>query len=515
MSSNAPSGPRDTTELLSREELQSIIEFLAHDLLEGRAPGTRGGRLSELYLQSLFKLLGFRPGIDGAYLQPFRMKGYTSRNVMVGVPGLELGSPDDVMGVQVRDVSGFSVEGEAVFAGFGIRTSLFGWDDFKSHDVRGKVLIVRANDPGHYDPSLFEGPALTYFGRWSYKIEEARRAGARAILIVHTDESAGYDWGVVERSWGRENVFLPSSLENELEFQGWIREESFRRLLATKGLSLDELYRDTLKGTFEPVPLGMSIRIRGENEFRTLEASNVVAEIPGRSARRIVLSAHIDHIGHRPDEPGDNVFNGAIDNGSAVAALVLAAKALNAFREELPYTITVLACTAEEGGLLGSYHYVQNTDRSELVANVNFESTPVWERSRSVMGVGARYSTLEDHLKEIAAEEGLRYSEFSRTDQGFFYRSDQFPFARHGIPAVWISAGEDFESGRDHLGEFLRNTYHTVRDDFDPSWELEALRQTVRCAVMLVERIGRSPEPPRWTTRLPFPTGTRRIADGP
>ena len=515
MISNAPSGPRDTTDLLSKEELQSIIEFLADDLLEGRAPGTRGGRLSELYLQSLFKLLGFRPGIDDGYLQPFRMKGYTSRDVTVGVPGLELGSPDDVMGVQVRDVSDFSVEGEAVFAGFGIRTPLFGWDDFKSHDVRGKVLIVRANDPGHYDPSLFEGPALTYFGRWSCKIEEARRAGARAILIVHTDESAGYDWGVVERSWGRENVFLPSSLENGLEFQGWIREESLRRLLATRGLSLEELYRDTLKETFEPVPLGVSIRIWGENEFRTLEASNVVAEIPGRSARRIVLSAHIDHIGHRPDEPGDNVFNGAIDNGSAVAALVLAAKALNAFREELPYTITLLACTAEEGGLLGSYYYVQNSDRSKLVANVNFESTPVWERSRSVMGVGARYSTMEDHLKEIAAEEGLLYSEFSRTDQGFFYRSDQFPFARHGIPAVWISAGEDFESGRDHFGEILRNTYHTVRDDFDPGWELEALRQTVRCAVMLVERIGRSPEPPRWTTRLPFPTETRRIAVGP
>jgi len=513
--SSGPRDPRELVELTSREELQSVAEFLAHDLLEGRAPGTRGGRLSELYMQSLFKLLGFRPGIDGAYLQPFEMKGFTSRNVTVGVPGLELGSPDDVMGVQVRDVSDFSVKGEAVFAGFGIRTPLFGWDDFKSRDVRGKVLIVRANDPGHYDPSLFEGASVTYFGRWSYKIEEARRAGARAILIVHTDDSAGYDWGVVERSWGRENVFLPSSLENDLEFQGWIREESLRRLLATKGLSLEELYRDTLKETFEPVPLGVSIRIKGENEFRTLEASNVVAEIPGRSARRIVLSAHIDHIGHRPDEPGDNVFNGAIDNGSAVAALVLTAKALNAFREELPYTITVLACTAEEGGLLGSYHYVQNSDLSELVANVNFESTPVWERSRSVMGVGARYSTLEDHLKEIAAEEGLRYSEFSRTDQGFFYRSDQFPFARHGIPAVWISAGEDFESGHDHFGEFLRNTYHTVRDDFDPGWELEALRQTVRCAVMLVERIGRSPESPRWKTRLTFPTETRRIAVGP
>lgn len=515
MGSDGPRDPREFVDLTSREELQSVVEFLAHDLLEGRAPGTRGGRLSELYMQSLFKLLDLRPGIDGGYLQPFRMKGYTTRHVAVGVPGLELRSPDDVMGVQARDETSLDVEAEAVFVGFGIRTPLFGWDDFKSRDVRGKVLIVRANDPGHYDPSLFEGGALTYFGRWSYKIEEARRAGARAILIVHTDESAGYDWGVVERSWGRENVFLPSSLENDLEFQGWIREESLRRLLATKGLSLDDLYRDTLKETFEPVPLGMSIRITGENEFRTLEASNVVAEIPGRSARRIVLSAHIDHIGHQPDQPGENVFNGAIDNGSAVAAMVLAAKALNAFREELPYTITLLACTAEEGGLLGSYHYVRNTDRSNILANVNFESTPVWERSRSVMGVGARYSTLEDDLKAIAEEEGIRYSEFSRTDQGFFYRSDQFPFARYGIPAVWISAGEDFESGRDHFGEFLGSTYHTVRDDFDPGWELEALRQTVRCAVMLVERIGRSPEPPRWKTRLTFPTETRRIAVGP
>ena len=201
MGSHGARDPRELIDLTSREELQSVVEFLAHDLLEGRAPGTRGGRLSELYMQSLFKLLGLRPGIDGGYLQPFQMKGYTSRSMTVGVSGLELRSPDDVMGVQVRDESAFSVEGEAVFAGFGIRTPLFGWDDFKEHDVRGKVLIVRANDPGHYDPSLFEGAALTYFGRWIYKIEEARRAGARAILIVHTDESAGYDWGVAERSW--------------------------------------------------------------------------------------------------------------------------------------------------------------------------------------------------------------------------------------------------------------------------------------------------------------------------
>lgn len=509
MSDSAADAARDRTDRFSREEMQSVVEFLAHDLMEGRAPGTRGGRLTELYVQSVFKLMGLRPGVNGGYLQPFELAGFTTRDLAVSVLGAEVAGSGHVIGAYTGDEAAFTLEGEAVFIGFGIRTPIFDWDDLKSADLRGKVVIVRASDPGHWDRSLFEGGTLTYFGRSLAKFEAAQRAGARAVLLIHTVDSTGADWGLLQRSWETENVFLPSSLAGSLEFRGVIREESLRRLLAARGLDLETLYEGTLTREFVPVPLGFPMAIAGRNESRRIEAANVVAEIPGRSDRRIVLSAHIDHIGQVPGQAEGGVYNGAIDNGSAVAALVLCARALNEVRETLPHTITLLACGAEEGGLLGSTYFVQRADRKSILACVNFESTPVWGRSNGIMAVGARFSTLGDLIQGIARDEGLSCSEGSMAEQGFFYRSDQFPFARYGIPAVWLSAGEEFASGVNHLKEFFSTTYHTVRDDFDPTWELEALRQTVRLAVMLVERIGRSPEPPRWKSRLAFPTEER------
>jgi Zn-dependent M28 family amino/carboxypeptidase len=497
---------RNRADRLTRAEMQSVIEFLSDDLLEGRAPGERGGRLAEIYVRSLYKFMGLPPASGSDNLQSFPLKGFTTKSLRLQVVDQELKHQEDVVGGCPRQEDTFALEGEAVFVGFGIRTPLWNWDDFKGTDLRDKVLLVRVNDPGHFVPTLFEGQSMTYFGRWRYKIEEAARLGAKAILLIHTDDTAGYGWNIVSNSWAKENLYLPASLENNLQFRGWIREESLKRLLALKGMPLEDLYAKSLNKDFHPIPLGWNVKISGQNSFRTLSTSNVIAEIPGKSAHRIVLSAHIDHLGKKESLAGDSIFNGAIDNGSAVAALLLTAKILKDLEKELPYTMTFLACQAEEAGLLGATYYVKQTDRSELVANINFESTPVWEKSGSLMGVGARFSTLEDMLREIAGEEKLQYADFSLSNQGFFYRSDQFPFAQNGIPAIWISAGEDFTSGKNHLKDyFVGGDYHTVKDEYHADWELESLRQTVRLALALIEKIGASKEPPRWKTRLTFP----------
>jgi Zn-dependent M28 family amino/carboxypeptidase len=492
---------QDRCDKLARGQLQSVIEFLSADALEGRAPGTRGGELAEMYMHGLFKQLGL-----ASRFQPFTLQGFQLNALSVSAGGRELAFGEDTVGSYVRAETEFSLEGDAVFVGFGIRTSLWNWDDYKKSDLRGKILLVRVNDPGLFIPQIFDGSALTYFGRWTYKIEEAARAGAAAILLIHTTPTAGYDWQVVKNSWSGEELYLPASLENDLKFRGWIRELSLKSLLAENKIDLESLYRKSLSRKFRPVDLGFKIRISGSNTFRRLETRNVVGEIPGRSGKNIVLSAHIDHLGRNGQLDGDQIFNGAIDNGSAVAALALVAKIFADSGKELHYGLTFLACQGEEAGLLGSKYFVASSEPEKIAANINFESTPVWEKSLDAFAEGARFSTLEEAVRLVAAAQGMGYSRFSLTDQGFFYRSDQFPFAQAGIPAIWLSAGEKSASGRNRIAEFFKGgAYHTVKDEYDPAWELESLRQTVKLAVGLIGHLNLTRESPRWKARLTFP----------
>ena len=489
---------------ISRAEMESVSEMLGHDLFEGRAPGTRGGDLAEVAVKGMFKLLDLAPGNGDSYLQPFLMKGFSNKGFTMKVNGIDLRYKDDVVGTFSLEQEEVSLEAEAVFVGFGITTGIWDWDDYKDVDVRDRIVITRVNDPGMLDASIFEGKTLTYFGRWTYHIEEAARRGAAGILLVHTDESAGYGWHVVQNSWTGEELFIDSDLQNDLKFRGWIREGSLAEILSTTAHSLESLYEKNGERDFQPVFPGLRININGRNTFREVQNNNVVAMIPGKVEDRIVLSAHIDHLGMDPAKGGDNIYNGAIDNGTAVGAMMLTAKILKEFQEELYYSVTVLGCNAEESGLLGSRYYAQNTDLSTVVANINFESTPVWDASKSVMGIGARFSDLEEMIRELAAEDGLDYSEFSLSNQGLFYRSDQFSFARYGVPSVWISAGEEEVNGERTYTEFWGGDYHTVDDEFDPGWELEGMRQTVRYALLLVDRINRNRIPPEMKDDLPF-----------
>ena len=508
-----PSTLEERVKNLSKAEMQSVIEFLGDDLLEGRAPGTRGGNLAELYMKSLFKFMDLAPGAGDNYLQPFKLIGFTIDRLAVTAAGVKLDYPEDIVGTFTRSSgangenrSEFQLEAEAVFVGFGIKAGLWNWDDYKKTDVKDKIVITRVNDPGMFIPGIFEGNILTYFGRWIYHIEEAARQGAAGILLIHTDETAGYDWNVVKNSWSGEELFLESGLKNNLKFRAWVKESSLRKVLAAKKINLDQLYKKSLTRRFQPVNLGFTVRINGTNSSRELLNNNVAATIPGKSKKKIVLSAHIDHLGMVPGSPGDNIFNGAIDNGSAVASMMMTAKILKEFQKDLYYTIVVLACNAEESGLLGSRFYVQNVpDRENIIANINFESTPVWGKTSDFMAVGARFSTLEDMLKDIVEKEGLEYSYFSMVNQGFFYRSDQFSFARYNIPALWISAGENDDSGEKKYPRFWKTDYHTVRDQYNPRWPLEGMKQTVKMTLLLIDRLNKTKEEPKWKGRLTFP----------
>lgn len=491
---------------LSSEEMQSVMEFLGDDLLEGRAPGTRGGDLAERYMRSLFKFLGLAPAVNGSYFQPFKLKGFTMKELTVTAAGIDLNYLDDVVGTYTREEAEFQLEAGAVFVGFGTAAGLWKWDDFKNVDVTGKIIIARVNDPGMFIPGIFEGKVLTYYGRWKYHIEEASRRGAAGILLIHTDESAGYGWDVVKNSWTGEEPYLESEITGNLKFRAWIKESSLRKVLETRKINLDKLYAKSLDRRFKPVDLGFTIKVEGKNDFRDIMNNNVAAEIPGKSKQRIVLSAHIDHLGMDPRAEGDNIYNGAIDNGSAVAAMMMTAKILKEFQGDLYYTVVFLACNAEESGLLGSKYYVQNIpDRENIITNINFESTPVWGKSSDFMAVGGRFSTLEDMLKVILEKEGLNYSYFSMVNQGFYYRSDQYSFARYNIPAIWISAGEEDDSGERKYPRFWKTDYHTVRDEYNPEWPLEGMRQTIKMTLLLIDHLNKTKEIPKWKRQLTFP----------
>jgi hypothetical protein len=490
---------------LTKAEMQSVVEFLSHDLIEGRAPGTRGGNISELYMKTLFKFMNLEPGEKRSYLQPFKLRGFSIEELELTANGVKLDYIEDIMGSYVRDEEEFELEAEAVFVGFGIIAPLWKWDDYNGVDVKDKFVITRINDPGIFRPDKFENKTLTYYGRWTYHIEEAARRGAAGILLIHTDRTAGYNWNVVKNSWSGEELFLESGLNNLLKFRGWIKESSLKKILRAKKIDIKELYRQSLKKKFKPIDLGFKIKVKGKNSFREVLNHNVVAEIPGKSGKRIVISAHIDHFGKNVKLKGDNIFNGAIDNGTAVASLAMTAKILKQFQKDLYYTTTFLVCNAEEAGLLGSKYYVQNTNKENIIANINFESTPVWEKAKSIMGIGARFSTFEDMLILLAKKEKIGYTEFSMSGQGFFYRSDQFPFAQHNIPSIWISAGEDDESGQNKYLDFWQNKYHTVKDEYDPQWPLDAMKQTIKFALLLVDLMNKTKEEPRWKRGLTFP----------
>lgn len=494
---------------LSRDEMRAVIQFLSSDLLEGRAPGTRGGELAEAYLESLFQLLGLQPGQGSGYRQPFVLKGFETHDPAARCGGVPLEPGRDFMLAYLRDEAQFRFDAEAVFVGFGIHAPAYEWDDFKDADVRGKLVFVRVNDPGLFDPARFNGRRMTYFGRWRYKVEEAARRGAAGIVLIHTDATAGYGWDVVRHSWSGEEFCLPADLDNNLRLRGWITEAALRQVLNREGLDLDALYRQSLRPDFRPVPLRGRFTLTGRNSFRQFQTSNIIGEIPGQTGRRIVVSAHIDHLGMARTGDGDRIFNGAVDNGSAVATMVLVAKRLAERSEPLRHTITFLACQAEEAGLLGTRYYVDHADTAAIVANLNLESVPVREAARDFHGIGAEHSTLGELLCDVLAAEGLAMTRSFLEEQGFYFRSDQFSFALRGIPAVMLMPGTDYPSGVNHQADYFRLRYHTVDDEFRPEWELDGVRQAVQVTVRMIEAIDRAAEPPAMKPVKVFPITPR------
>lgn len=499
-------------------KLRAHIKFLADDLLEGRGPGSRGGMLAAKYIAAQFEALGLEPAAaNRSYFQQVQMIGSrpdpsTKLTIKSGAGDTELKFGDDFVGGTDLEQTEIPVGGDIIFVGYGVSAPENNWDDYKGLDVRGKIVMIMVNDPPATpsEPNLFGGNALTYYGRWTYKYEEAARRGAAGAILIHTDQSAGYGWGVVRNSWGGERFGLvPEAGAPFLKFKSWVTDAAARRIAQMGGYNLDQLRQSAASRSFRPVALNTKVEATLRSQVQRLTSPNVVAIYRGNDPtlknEYVVFSSHWDHLGVRPDQSGDNIYNGAVDNATGVAGMLAIAKAFNELNIKPRRSVFFIATTAEEQGLLGAEYYIRHplVPIAQTVANINLDSMNVLGKTTDITPLGAERSTLGKFIEEVAKENNLTISPDARPEQGSFYRSDHFPFAKGGVPAINFKPGTKFVGHHDKWGEeqfldYNQHRYHQPSDEYSPNWDFSGLAQQARLAFQLGLRVANANETPQW-----------------
>jgi Zn-dependent M28 family amino/carboxypeptidase len=523
-------GTADAISVMSAESMMGHISRLSSDGFEGRGPGTAGEDSTVAYLIDQFTSLGLAPGNpDGGFEQGVDLIGLTpvaTANFRINGAPFEMRWPDDYVATTLRQVPSVEVtNSDIVFVGYGVVAPEYQWDDYKDVDVRGKTIVMLVNDPPVPDPtdstqldqSVFNGKAMTYYGRWTYKYEIAAEKGAAAALIVHETGPAGYPYAVVLAGWGREsiNVVAEDGNAGRAAVEGWITVDKARQLLQTAGLDFDALKASARSRDFRPVALKGTASIRVENTLRTMRSRNVIAKLEGSDPELrneyLVYTAHWDHLGRDTTRAGDQIFNGALDNASGTAALLELAKGFKALPTAPKRTVLFLAVTAEEQGLLGAKYYAANPlyplDRT--VANINIDGINQWGRTRDVVVVGYGNSTLDDILAEAAAEQGRVLAPDPESEKGFFYRSDHFEFAKKGVPALYTDSGTEFLDkptgyGQSKREEYTANDYHKPSDEVKPDWDLSGAVEDLALMFNVGYRVAQSPTWPEWKPGTEF-----------
>ncbi len=503
---------------IEENKLRAHVKFLADDLLEGRGPGSRGGMLAAKYIAAQFEALGLEPAAaDRTYFQHVQMIGSrpdpsTKLTIKSGAGDAEFKFNDDFVGGTDLEQTEVPVSGEIVFVGYGVNAPENKWDDYKGVDVRGKILLMMVNDPPPTpsEPNLFGGQALTYYGRWTYKYEEAARRGAAGAILIHTNQSAGYAWSVVRNSWGAERFgLLPDANTPTLKLKSWVTEEAARRMAQIGGHNLDQLRQSAASRGFKPVTLNARVDLTLRSQVQRLTSPNVVAIYRGNDPtlknEYVVYSAHWDHLGIRPDQPGDNIYNGAIDNATGIAGMLAIAKAFNGLAIKPRRSALFIATTAEEQGLLGAEYYVRHplVPAAQTVANINLDSMNALGQTTDITPLGSDRSTLGKFIEEVAKENNVTISPDARPEQGSFYRSDHFPFAKAGIPAVSLKPGTKFVGHNEKWGEeqfedYSKHRYHQPADEYSPNWDFGGMVQQTRLAFLIGLRVANASETPQW-----------------
>jgi Zn-dependent M28 family amino/carboxypeptidase len=501
------------------DEIMAHIRYLSSDQLEGRAVGTKGIETAARYQEDYFRTMGLEPAFGTSYRQTFPLKGSRPdprATLEVVGPGAALAPVlgDEFVIETAREDAPAEAAGELVYVGHLIQAPERSWDDIKGLDLAGKVLLVEINEPGNRPGGVFDGEDMTYYGRWTYKFEKAGELGAAGALIIHDTQGAAYGWDVLRASWRNESFFLPDRAPRLL-FQGWVRGDTAGRILAAAKLDLAALRAKAETPDFVPVPLGLTAKVRQRRVTRTVDGVNVAgilrARHPEAKERTIVLSAHYDHFGKDETLAGDQIYNGAVDNCSASAALLALAGFFAQRPERLKNDLCFVALTAEEQGLLGSDYFARHMPfaTGTVVADINFEMTNVWGETEDVFAIGAKHSDLDAVCRDAAAALGLRYIPERNGELGFFFRSDQLSFARSGVPGVWLSQGVTAKGPDKGLvqrkfEDYRATKYHKVADEIQPDWDLRGTLQIVAWAREIVGLLQEREEVPQFAPTSSF-----------
>lgn len=498
--------------------MKDVTRTLASDAFEGRAPGSAGEEKTIAFLTERFKAAGLQPGNKGSWVQEVPLVEITGKDFAPlaitgkGAPlSFEYGK--DWVGATYReDAQTTLANSELVFVGYGINAPEKGWNDYAGLDVKGKTVVILVNDPDWQTPGLegpFNGKAMTYYGRWTYKYEEAARQGAAGALIVHQTAPAAYGWNVVESSWSGPQAYAQRGADAGplTQMNGWVSEDAARRVLKAAGQDLDALTKAAQAKGFKPVPLGMKLSTSFRNDVRSFLSHNVIGILPGTEAPEeyVLHTAHWDHLGRcTPAPDGDDICNGAVDNATGTAALVALAEA-HAKAGAPRRSLVFLAVTAEESGLLGATYYAQNPvfPLAQTVGGVNMDALSVAGPAKDVTVIGGGKSQLDAFLETALKAAGRVATPDAKPEAGYYYRSDHFAFAKLGVPMIYVEGGEDLVKGGRAAGaaaaaDYTEKRYHGPKDEFDESWDWSGVMTDLQLYYRLGRMMAMSTSWPNW-----------------
>jgi len=506
-----------TLKLPDSEKIRAHVKFLSSDLLEGRGTGQRGGDIAAEYLGTQFALYGLKPaGDDGTFFQNVPMVSVhtlpatTFKLVPQTGEPLALKNLDDFVTNNESQTESADIDAPIVFVGFGITAPEYNWDDYKGVDLKGKVALLFVNEPSSDDPKFFKGQALTYYGRWTYKLEETARRGAVATLIIHRTDLASYPWEVVRNSWGNEKSYLQLDGTPKLEAASWITSDAAKKLVHMADLDLDKLFQQAQSRDFQPINLHVRLKAHIASRLRPFVSRNVVAKRvgsdPALSGEAIVYTAHYDHFGiDTSRKPGDQIYHGAVDNGIGCAILLELARIWGSVADAPPRTVMLAAVTAEEQGLLGSEYFGKHPPipAAKISLDLNFDALPPIGMPEEVEVSGAERTTFYPVVEATAREFALTIRPDAKPEAGHYYRSDHFSLARVGIPSFSISEGEKFAGhdvawGAAQANDYVEHHYHQPSDEFHSDWNFAGLAKMTQFGFVLGLKAATQPAEVQW-----------------
>ena len=490
---NLPASAQKAMNAIDAEKIRASVKFLSDDKLQGRGTGQKGGDMAADWIAAQFKSYGLLPAGDGdSYFQNIRFFGVTTDPKQTqfsfvpksGAP-IALKFADDYVANDQTHSEKSEIDAPLVYVGYGIQAPEYNWDDYKGVDVKGKVLLMLVNEPPSDDPNFFKGRALTYYGRWTYKYEEAARRGAVGVVLIHKTEMASYGWEVVRNSWGGESSMLEEEKDPKLKSAGWIQLDVARKLAQSMGMDLEKMLQDANSRSFKPVELPVRVKETIVSHVRSFASRNVVGKVKGSDSQlaqqAVLYSAHYDHLGIHPDEPGDNIYNGASDNATGCGVLLEIARAFASAEQKPKRTILFAAVTAEEQGLLGSKYLGEHppVPAQNISLDLNYDDIdPVGEPQQLVVS-GAERTSVYPLVQKIAKDFDLAIQPDNHPEAGHYYRSDHFSMARVGVPAFSVNEGALFKGhdlawGEAKQKDYVEHRYHQPSDEYRADMDFTA-----------------------------------------